>query len=271
MEIKKNTAAVVLAGGSGSRMNSRTKKQYMQIQGKPLIYYSLAAFEKSIIEKVVLVCSPGDEQYCKENIVDKYGLHKVVAIVSGGKERYNSVFEGLKALALNQVESALSASCKDAGLQEKPDNTGYVLIHDGARPFVTPQIIERAYETAVKYRACVVGMPSKDTVKIADENGFVSTTPKRSLVWNVQTPQAFEFSLVYNAYKKIIEMTGNCDNNVENGCSNTGNNKTLEITDDAMVVEYTGGVPVKLVEGSYSNIKITTIEDLKGIEEYKFE
>lgn len=231
MKIKERTAAIVLAGGSGSRMNSDTKKQYIEIQGKPLIFYALNAFENSCIEKVIFVTAPGDEEYCRINIVKKFDFSKVIKIVPGGKERYNSVFNGLRSL-------------KD---------TDYVLIHDGARPFITTDIIRRALENAIKYDACVVGMPSKDTVKIADENGFVDSTPNRSRVWNIQTPQAFNYNLVYESYCDIF--------NYEN---------ELEITDDAMVVEYFGKKQVKLIEGSYSNIKITTPEDLNGIENYDF-
>lgn len=231
MKIKERTAAIVLAGGSGSRMNSDTKKQYIEIQGKPLIFYALNAFEHSCIEKVILVTAPGDEEYCRINIVKKFDFSKVIKIVPGGKERYNSVFNGLRSL-------------KD---------TDYVLIHDGARPFITTDIISRALEYAIKYDACVVGMPSKDTVKIADENGFVDSTPNRSRVWNIQTPQAFNYNLVYESYCDIF--------NYEN---------ELEITDDAMVVEHFGKKQVKLIEGSYSNIKITTPEDLNGIENYDF-
>ena len=225
MEIKKNTAAVVLAGGSGSRMNSRTKKQYMQIQGKPLIYYSLAAFEKSIIEKVVLVCSPGDEQFCKENIVDKYGLHKVVAIVPGGKERYESVW---KALCI---------------LKER-EQTGYVMIHDGARPFITEEVLKRIYGQVQDKKACVVGMPVKDTIKLINKDRQITESPDRSLVWQAQTPQAFALPLIIDAFEK--QMKEDCSH----------------ITDDAMVVEKQLGLPVYMVEGSYRNIKITTQEDL---------
>lgn len=228
---KNNVAAIVLAGGSGKRMKSATKKQYIEIQGKPLIYYSLAAFENSSVGQIVLVCAPGEEDYCKTEIVNKYQLKKVKYIVPGGKERYNSVFEGLKAL----------------------NNEDYVLIHDGARPFVTLDIIERSIQSVEKYSACVVGMPSKDTVKIVDSNGFIESTPKRSSVWNIQTPQSFKYDIVYNAYEKILKSETD-----------------LEITDDAMVVEYTFSIPVKIIEGSYSNIKITTQEDLAGIENYKF-
>lgn len=231
MNIEKRTAAVVLAGGSGSRMNTHTKKQYIEIQGKPLIFYALNAFEHSCIEEVVLVTAPGEEEYCKINIVDKYNFSKVKHITAGGKERYNSVFNGLSMLK----------------------NVDYVLIHDGARPFITADIILSALENAKKYEACVIAVQSKDTVKIADEEGFVASTPKRSTVWNIQTPQAFSYDLVFGAYKKIFDYEDE-----------------LEITDDAMVVEFAANKKVKLVEGSYANIKITTVEDLKGIESYDF-
>jgi len=232
MSIEKGTAAIVLAGGSGRRMNSDTKKQYIKIQGKPLIFYALNAFERSNVETVVLVTSPGEEDFCRKNIVEKYKFDKVKTIVSGGKERYNSVFNGLKALK----------------------NVDYVLIHDGARPFITTDIISRTIESVKKYKACAVGMPTKDTIKIADEDGFVDSTPNRSTVWNIQTPQAFEYNLVFDSYSKFFE-----------------HEYEMEITDDAMVVEYHSNAKVKLIEGSYSNIKITTAEDLNGIEQYLFE
>ena len=214
-------SAVVLAGGSGKRMGLEVKKQYLEISGKPLIYYSLEMFEKSRVDEVILVVTPGDEAFVKEKIVQPGGFTKVKSIVPGGKERYHSVYEGLK-------------SC-----------TGdYVLIHDGARAFLTEDIINRAMEGVRQYRACVVGMPVKDTIKIAGEDGFVSDTPDRNLLWSIQTPQAFEASLVKKAYEKVLA------------------GDTTGITDDAMVVEKMTDTRVKLIEGSYDNIKVTTIEDL---------
>ena len=130
-------------------------------------------------------------------------------------------------------------------------NVDYVFIHDGARPFVTGEIVQRAYEQVKKTKACVVGMPVKDTIKIADEEGFAKNTPNRNLVWAVQTPQVFEFSLIKAAYEKLIEK--------ENSLKQQG----VLITDDAMVAETFTEEKVKLVEGSYENIKITTPEDLK--------
>ena len=234
MEEKRRTAAVVLAAGSGKRMGSSTKKQYMLIKDKPVIYYSLKAFQESFIDEIVLVVSPGDTAFCQKEIVDRYGFDKVTHIVEGGKERYHSV-----ALGLNSI-----SDCE------------FVFIHDGARPMITEQILERALDCAVEYEACVVGMPVKDTIKIADEEGIVASTPNRNLVWMVQTPQVFTFPLIKGAYGRLI-----CQ---EEELLKEG----IAITDDAMVVETLTGHPVKLVHGSYENIKITTPEDIPIAENF---
>ena len=219
---RKKCTAVVLAAGRGKRMGTDVQKQYLEIGGKPVLYYSLDTFEKShIIDEIVLVVGENQEDYCRKEIVDQYGFQKVKTIVRGGAERYHSVWNGLQ-----QVED------------------GYVFIHDGARPFVTEEILIRAYEEVQECKACVVGMPVKDTIKISDNQGFVVDTPNRSQVWMIQTPQVFEVSLVKDAYAKLIE--GNITN----------------ATDDAMVVEMMLGSQIKLVQGSYENIKITTPEDL---------
>lgn len=223
------TAAIVLAAGSGSRMRSNIKKQYMEINGKPLIYYALKAFEDSFTDEVVLVVSPGDIDYCKAEIVDKYGFTKVKRIVEGGAERYDSVRLGLHAIS---------------------EDTDYVMIHDGARPFVTEDIMQRSVDAAKACRACVVGMPVKDTIKISDESGFAKDTPDRKTLWMIQTPQTFEYSLIRKLYDKLEEDKEEIKE------------KGINITDDAMVVETFSDVKVKLVEGSYNNIKVTTPEDI---------
>ncbi len=223
------TVAVVLAAGSGSRMNSDVKKQYMEIGGKPLIYYSLKAFEESIIDDIVIVVSRGDVEYVKKEIVEKYKFDKVTAIVEGGLARYHSVRLGLM---------AADADCD------------YAFIHDGARPFINREIIMRALTAVKEYKACVVGMPAKDTIKIADEKGFAATTPDRSLMWTVQTPQVFSYKMILDLYLRLDREEGELMN------------KGIAITDDAMVVEYFTDTKVKLVEGSYDNIKITTPEDI---------
>lgn len=221
MEKQKYTA-IVLAAGSGKRMNSKVHKQYLIIQDRPVLYYSLKAFEDSAVDEIVLVVGKGEEKFCRKEIADKYGISKVKAIVEGGKERYHSVFEGLK----------------------QTSDADYVLIHDGARPFVNQDIIRRCMQEVQKYQACVVGMPVKDTIKIADEEGYAKQTPDRKNVWMIQTPQTFSYALIYEAYEEMLKT------------------EDTAITDDAMVLERIKGKKSKLIEGSYRNIKITTPEDL---------
>ena len=219
---KQKYAAIVLAAGSGKRMNSQVHKQYLIIQDRPVLYYSLKAFEDSAVDEIVLVVGKGEDEFCRKEIVDKYGISKVKAIVEGGKERYHSVFEGLK----------------------QTSDADYVLIHDGARPFVNQDIIRRCMQEVQKYQACVVGMPVKDTIKIADEEGYAKQTPDRKNVWMIQTPQTFSYALIYEAYEEMLKT------------------EDTAITDDAMVLERIKGKKSKLIEGSYRNIKITTPEDL---------
>ncbi len=226
------TTAIVLAGGSGKRMNSDVKKQFLQIHDKPLLYYALKAFEDSFVDSVILVTSEEDKEHCQKEIVEKYHFHKVKEIVSGGKERYHSVANGVMAA----------------------EECDYLFIHDGARPFVTQDMLTRLYEEVQRSNACVAGMPVKDTIKIADTEGYIESTPKRDLVWMIQTPQVFSYEMILKAYTMLLE---NETALIEKGIS---------ITDDAMVVETLLGEKVKLVEGSYKNIKITTPEDISVAE-----
>lgn len=220
----KRSAAVVLAGGQGRRMHSEVQKQYMDLLGRPLLYYALKAFEESPVDDIVVVVGAGEIPYCEENLIQPYSFHKVKKVVEGGRERYHSVYQGLLALP----------PCD------------YVLIHDGARPLIDSHIISRTLEAVKQFSACVAGVPVKDTIKVADQEGFAEMTPDRSKLWAVQTPQAFSYSLVLSAYKKLFEKE-----EYQKG-----------ITDDAMVVEQMSGERVKLIEGSYENIKVTTQEDL---------
>lgn len=231
---KRRTAAVILAAGSGKRMRSNTKKQYMLIAEKPVVYYALKTFQESFVDEIVLVVSPGDADYCKKEIVDKYGFDKVKHIVEGGRERYHSVAIGLEHISV----------------------CDFVFIHDGARPAVTQDILERAYACVQKYEACVVGMPVKDTIKIADREGNIASTPDRKLVWMIQTPQVFALPLIREAYHTLLQK--------EQELLKAG----IFITDDAMVVETLTGHLVRLVEGSYENIKITTPEDIRIAENF---
>ncbi len=221
---KKKCTAIVLAAGQGKRMGTKVQKQYLEISGKPVLSYSLEVFQQSgIIDEIILVVGEGQEEYCRKEIVDKFRITKVNRIVNGGAERFHSVWNGL---------------------QEITDD-GFVFIHDGARPFVTEEILMRAYETVQEEKACVVGMPVKDTIRIADANRFAKETPDRNYVWQVQTPQVFENSLIKKAYSLLMKQD------------------IIQVTDDAMAVETMLQKNVKLVEGSYENIKITTPEDLQ--------
>lgn len=229
--MKKHTIAIVLAAGQGKRMNSTVRKQYLLIQEKPVLYYTLKAFEESFIDEILLVVGDGEEQYCKENIVDKYHFSKVSDIVIGGKERYHSVYHALSWIAN----------------QEKDDSL--VFIHDGARPFVTEEILEKAYMAAMETHACIVGVPVKDTIKVVGKDGVVQHTPERASLYIVQTPQVFVFEKIKTAYDKLIEAEK--DGKLE-----------IAITDDAMVMETFTENQVCVVEGSYQNIKITTPDDM---------
>ena len=237
---KKRCTAIVLAAGSGSRMKSGTAKQFMLFCGKPLIYYALQTMEQSeVIDDCILVTGEDSVAWVKEEIVEKYQFHKVTAVIVGGKERYASV-----ANAMRHIASDMEASSRD----------GYIFVHDGARPFVTEKILRDTYEAVKKYGACVSAVRSKDTVKIADKEDFVKETPDRLYVWNMHTPQVFEAELIIEAYAAL-------ERNIEQL-----RREGIPITDDAMVVEYFTDRKVKLVEGSYENIKLTTPEDIAAAE-----
>ena len=221
--------AIVLAAGQGKRMHSKIQKQFLEIGGKPILYYSMECFQKSpLIQDIILVTGEDMISYWQSEIVEKYGFTKVCKVTAGGKERYDSVYAGL-------------LCCQD---------TDYVYIHDGARPFVTEEMIQRGYEAVKRTNACVMGMPSKDTVKLADPSGYIKETPDRKIVWNIQTPQIFSYDLIRGAYESIRKKD------------------MSNVTDDAMVVEQETGTKILLVEGSYQNIKITTPEDLAVAEAF---
>ena len=223
------TAAVVLSGGSGKRMGADVPKQYMDLCGYPVIYYSLKAFEDSFIDEIVLVCAAGDEDMCQKNIADRYGFKKIKSIVCGGRERYHSVMNGIKAVS--------------AGAD-------FIYIHDGARPFISRQVIEGVQEDVIKYGASIVAVPAKDTIKLADEDAIVNATPPRKSAWQMQTPQVFDAQLIRKAYGRLEEQE---DKLLAQG---------VEISDDAMIVELLTEHKVHLYKGEYTNIKITTPDDL---------
>lgn len=220
--------AIVLSAGTGSRMGSSVAKQYMMIGDKPIIYFALKAFQESFVDEIVLVCGADDVDFVKKDIVDAFGFSKVKSIVKGGAERYLSVMNGLNA-------------CEDAD---------YIYIHDGARPFVSGEVLHRAKKCVEGYGTAIAAVSVKDTIKSVDNNGVILDTPDRSMLRIIQTPQAFEKALItkaYNALKADIEGDRLGD---------------LKITDDAMVVEHYCLQEVHVFEGDYGNMKVTTPDDL---------
>lgn len=213
--------AIVLSAGKGSRMGKKVHKQYIELRGKVVLAHTLDAFERSDVDEVILVVGEGEIPYVQEEIVKRYGYQKIRQIVTGGKERYDSVYRGL---------------CAGTG--------EYVLIHDGARAFITPALINQCIEEVKQYDACVMAVPVKDTIKIVDENNYALSTPDRSVMWQMQTPQCFHLQEIRTAYKEMLDAG---DQNM---------------TDDAMVMEKYGNRRVKMTMGSYDNIKITTPDDL---------
>lgn len=215
-------SAVIVAAGRGTRMNMDINKQYIEIGGTPILARTLQVFQDcTLVSEIVLVINSQDIVYCKQNIIDVYGFDKVKALVSGGDDRQESVFNGLK---------------------EVSEECDIVLIHDGARPFVNEDILMTSIDTADELGAACVAVPVKDTIKSADEEGFIKETLDRSTIWSIQTPQTFKYKLALEAHKRADE-------------------DGFKGTDDAVLVERLG-IKVKLVMGSYYNIKITTKEDL---------
>lgn len=213
--------AIVVAAGRGRRMGADINKQFLHIKDRPILYYTLKAFaDSTLVDNIILVTAENEIDYCKTEIVDKYNLKKVKNIVKGGAERRNSVYNGLTASAGNDI----------------------VLIHDGARPFISNKIIEDGIKFAKEFGACSCGVVPKDTIKVKTADGFSKSTLERNSLFAVQTPQCFKYDLILN-------------------CHEIADKSEINFTDDTSVVEYYGH-KVYLYEGSYSNIKITTPEDL---------
>ncbi|OOM11211.1 2-C-methyl-D-erythritol 4-phosphate cytidylyltransferase [Clostridium saccharobutylicum] len=213
-------SAIVLAGGRGKRMGAVQSKQYINLNGKPILYYTLKQFiDNNLIDKIFLVVPEDELEYCQLEVLNKYKL-SVDELIIGGKERQDSVYNALV----------------------KAEGTDIILIHDGARPFVSQRIINDAVKYAKIYKATAPGVVPKDTIKVKNGDNFSIHTPVRSNLMAVQTPQAFDYDMIYECHKKIRQ-------------------EGIEVTDDTMVVELFNN-KVYLYDGEYTNIKITTPEDL---------
>lgn len=212
---------IIVAAGSGSRMNTNINKQFIKLNDKEIIAHTIEKFyNNKNINDIVIVIKEDEAKFFKKEILDKYRF-KNIKIAYGGKERQDSVYSGIKLLDKN---------CK------------YVLIHDGARPFVDEDIINRSLDEVKVFKSIVVGVPVKDTIKVVNNNNNVVDTPNRSTLWSVQTPQTFDYNIIKRAYEDAF------DNNFYG-------------TDDAMLVERIG-YTIKMIYGSYNNIKVTTPEDI---------
>jgi 2-C-methyl-D-erythritol 4-phosphate cytidylyltransferase len=217
-----NTTAIIVAAGSGTRMNLGYNKVYAEICGRPVLHYSIKAIDMSrCVDEIILVIAADEMQYCQEKVIIPGGYSKVSKIVAGGRTRQDSVWNGL-------IEVDSSAEV--------------VVVHDGARPCVHTADIDSICSSVSAFGSVALGVPSKDTLKTVDKDGIVTGTPDRSFVWAVQTPQAFKRDILMAAYQRSREDESTA-------------------TDETTLVERMG-YPTRLIKGAYSNIKITTREDL---------
>ena len=213
--------AIILAGGKGSRMKSAVPKQFMELNGKPMVCHSIDTFEhNSNIDGIVLVTSSDYREYM-EKLIQDYSYRKIIGIAEGGAERYDSVYAGLNCIR-NSSRDVNNANNAVSGVQNN------IFIHDGARPCVTDAAV-----------------PVKDTIKVVDTDGIAVNTPDRSTLWQIQTPQVFEYGLIMEAYDRLY-----------------ADNDKSGITDDAMVSERYMHTKVKMTLSEYTNIKATTPEDI---------
>ena len=216
--------AIIPAAGAGVRMQTDRPKQFLDLNGSPVLVRTLEVFQTCpVIDSIVLVTPEQDVEYTRKEIVDKYGLTKVEKVVAGGERRQDSVRLGLEAWE---------------------GHNGLILIHDGVRPLVTADLIVRAIGAAKENRAVITAMPAKETVKEVDENALVVKTYDRQKVWLVQTPQVFQYEDILMAHQRAIREDWE------------------EVTDDALLMEKVG-IPVKVIEGSEDNIKVTTPRDME--------
>ena len=211
--------AIIPAAGRGKRIGASVPKQFLEIQGRPLLHHTLMVFAScKLIDYVVLVMPRADVDEMGEGWLNKYAI--VREVVVGGEQRQDSVYNGFNSLE---------------------EGTDIVVVHDGVRPFTTPQMITATVEAAQQHGAAITAIPVSDTVKQAAD-GFVKQTVSRDGLWRVQTPQAFQYGLLQQAFKKAKK-------------------DSYYGTDEGSLVEYLGE-RVKIVPGSELNIKITRKEDL---------
>ncbi len=215
--------AVIPSAGVGTRMQASVKKPYLTLKGRPILSYTLEVLNSvPAIEKIIVPVSPGEELFCEKEVLSGLSLHKETKIIAGGTTRQESVRKALDFV---------------------PESSTLVLVHDGVRPFLSASMIEDSIKEALTKLAVTVGVPVKDTVTVASEDDSrILKTLKRKNLYLIQTPQTFDREIIIDAHRKAY-------------------NDGFEGTDDASLVERLD-VPVTIIPGSYTNIKITTKEDL---------
>ncbi len=216
--------AIIPAAGTGVRMETNRPKQFLDLDGRPVLVRTLEVFQACpVIDSIILITPEQDVEYTRKEIVDKHGLTKVEKVVAGGERRQDSVRLGLEAWE---------------------GHDGLALIHDGVRPLVSADLIVRVLDAAKENRAVIAALPAKETVKEIDENALVVKTYDRQKVWLVQTPQVFRYEDILMAHQRAIQENWE------------------EVTDDGLLIEKMG-IPVKVIEGSEDNIKVTTPRDME--------
>jgi 2-C-methyl-D-erythritol 4-phosphate cytidylyltransferase len=221
--VKAKVHAIIVAAGKGIRMSDAVRKQYIALDGMPMLSRTLGVFSRcDLIDRIIMAVPEEDIDFCRYEIIPAANMEKEPILVIGGARRQDSVYNSLKTIETDD---------------------GVVLIHDGVRPFVTPEHLVACVKGAQKHGACILGIPAFDTVKHVDSKNEIIRTQKRDTLWLAQTPQAFQLKLIKKAHV-IAKQEG------------------FMGTDDASLVERLGKV-VKIIPGSRSNIKITSQEDLK--------
>lgn len=227
-------SVVIPAAGRGRRMGTKTNKQFLKLKDEPILYWTIRAFDESPrVDEIIVILNPDDREIYKRDIAAAHTFQHAIRTTAGGKTRSQSVYCGLK---------AADPRCD------------VVLIHDGARPMIGEILIDDSIDFALKYKAAIAAVPAKNTIKAVKPAGdgsstlTVNQTLDRRVLYEVQTPQAFDYQLILNAYEKAIA-------------------DDIEATDDAALVERLG-LLVAIIPGDYNNIKITTSEDLMIINSF---
>lgn len=219
----KTVTGIILVAGNSTRFGQNRNKNFELVNGKTILSYSIDAFNNNrYIDNIIIVIKE-DDKTTVQKIIDEQEASKKINIVLGGSSRQESVYNAIKTTS-----------------------SDIVIIHDGARPAIKQEYINKAIEEMNNFKGVTIGVKSKDTIKITDDNGIVINSTKRNNTWVIQTPQCFDRKILLELHEKY---------------------RKTEVTDDCMLLEK-GGYEVKILEGDYTNIKVTTYSDMNIIKEF---